>query len=85
MYPVNVASPVPWLRTESIRMFRRAAQLCAEIGAELLLVPRRGDESEPADVAWRRSVEAVGDIAAYADTLGVECVLEPLQRVSRTS
>lgn len=82
MYPVNVASPVPWLRTESIRMFRRAAQLCAELGAELLLVtPGRGDENEPADVAWRRSVEAVGDIAAYADTLGVECVLEPLQRV----
>ncbi|GAA3472973.1 sugar phosphate isomerase/epimerase family protein [Nonomuraea roseola] len=82
MYPVNVASPVTWLRAASIAMFRRAAELAAELGAELLLLtPGRGFEDEPLEAAWRRSVDAVGEIAAYAETLGVACVLEPLQRV----
>jgi protein FrlC len=82
MYPVNVASPVDWLRTQSIAMFRRAAELCVELGAEkLLLTPGRGGEDEPVGTAWRRSVDAIGEIAAYADSLGVTCVLEPLQRV----
>ncbi|AIS02147.1 sugar phosphate isomerase/epimerase family protein [Streptomyces glaucescens] len=82
MYPVNVASPVGWLRAWSIALFRRAAEICAELGAEkLLLTPGRGGEDEPVDAAWRRSVDAIGGIAAYADTLGVTCVLEPLQRV----
>ncbi|MGV9596409.1 sugar phosphate isomerase/epimerase family protein [Streptosporangium sandarakinum] len=82
MYPVNVASPVTWLRAASIGMFRRAAELCAELGAELLLLtPGRGFENEPVEAAWRRSADAIGEIAAYAATLGVTCVLEPLQRV----
>ncbi|WP_188189904.1 sugar phosphate isomerase/epimerase family protein [Nonomuraea sp. SYSU D8015] len=82
MYPVNVASPVPWLREGSIATFRRAAELCAELGAELLLLtPGRGFEDEPVDAAWRRSADAIGEIAAYAGTLGVTCVLEALQRV----
>ncbi|MGI5282324.1 sugar phosphate isomerase/epimerase family protein [Nonomuraea polychroma] len=82
MYPVNVASPVSWLREGSIAMFRRAAELCAELGAELLLLtPGRGFEDEPVAAAWRRSADAIGEIAAYARTLGVTCVLEALQRV----
>jgi protein FrlC len=28
MYPVNVASPVDWLRAQSIALLRRAAELC---------------------------------------------------------
>ncbi|GAA2375172.1 TIM barrel protein [Nonomuraea africana] len=81
-YPVNVASPVTWLRAASIAMFRRAAELGAELGAELLLLtPGRGFEDEPLEAAWRRSVDAIGEITAYAGTLGVACVLEPLQRV----
>ncbi|MBG0832665.1 TIM barrel protein [Planomonospora sp. ID67723] len=81
MYPVNIASPVAWLREESIGVFRRAAQLCAELGAELLLVtPGRGFEDEPVEAAWRRSADAIGEIAAYAGTLGVTCVVEALQR-----
>ncbi|MFC5946529.1 TIM barrel protein, partial [Micromonospora harpali] len=82
MYPVNVASPVTWLRAASIGMFRRAAELCAELGAELLLLtPGRGFENEPVEAAWRRSADAIGETPAYAGTLGVTCVVEPLQRV----
>lgn len=82
MYPVNVASPDTRLRAASVAMFRRAAELAVELGASrLFLTPGRGFESEPVEAAWRRSVDAIGEIAAYADTLGLDCVLEPLQRV----
>ncbi|NRQ32825.1 TIM barrel protein [Nonomuraea sp. NN258] len=81
-YPVNVASPHTWLRAESVAMFRRAAELAAELGAELLLLtPGRGLESEPVEAALRRSADAIAEIASYAATLGVSCVLEALQRV----
>ncbi|WRH26573.1 TIM barrel protein [Arthrobacter sp. JZ12] len=82
MYPVNIASPVDWLRNDSIALFRRAAQVCNELQAPLLfLTPGRGFEDEDLQRAWRRSVDALGEIASYAATLGVDCVLEPLQRV----
>ncbi|RJL21482.1 sugar phosphate isomerase/epimerase family protein [Bailinhaonella thermotolerans] len=82
MYPVNLASPVTWLRAESVALFRRAAEVCAELGAGLLLLtPGRGFEDEPAEAAWRRSADAIGEICEYAGGLGVTCVLEALQRV----
>ncbi|MEU5864949.1 TIM barrel protein [Nonomuraea sp. NPDC047529] len=81
-YPVNLASPDGRLRAGSVAMFRRAAELAAELGAELLLLtPGRGFEDEPVAGAWRRSADAIGEICAYAGTLGVSCVLEALQRV----
>ncbi|MER6505374.1 TIM barrel protein [Nonomuraea sp. NPDC001636] len=81
-YPVNLASPDSRLRAASVAMFRRAAELAAELGAELLLLtPGRGFEDEPVAAAWRRSADAIGEICAYAGTLGVSCVLEALQRV----
>lgn len=82
MYPVNIASPNARLRSESIGMFKRAAELAVELGAtRLFLTPGRGFESEPTEAAWRRSIDALGEIAGYADGLGLECLLEPLQRV----
>ena len=90
MYPVNIASPDGRLRAESIAMFRRAAELAVEFGApKLFLTPGRGFEGDSegaaaaagAGAAWRRSVDALGEIASYAGRLGLECLLEPLQRV----
>lgn len=82
MYPVNIASPDSRLRAASIAMFRRAAELAVELGAPMLfLTPGRGFESEPAGAAWRRSIDALGEIVDYAGSLGLDCVLEPLQRV----
>lgn len=82
MYPVNIASPDTRLRAESVAMFRRAAELAAEFGAgRLFLTPGRGFEGEPVEAAWRRSIDALGEIAGYAERLGLECLLEPLQRV----
>lgn len=82
MYPVNVASPIARLREQSIALFHRAAQVCVELRAPLLfLTPGRGFENESVDIAWQRSVDALGEICSYASALGVDCVLEPLQRV----
>lgn len=81
-YPVNLASPDARLRAESVAMFRRAAELAAGLGAGLLFVTAgRGGEDEPREAAWTRAVDAIGEIAAYAGSLGLDCVLEPLQRV----
>ncbi|MEV7632762.1 TIM barrel protein [Microbacterium sp. NPDC089318] len=82
MYPVNIASSDARLRSESVKMFRRAAEIAVELGAGLLfLTAGRGDEDEARDAGWRRSADAIGEIAGYASTLGLECILEPLQRV----
>lgn len=82
MYPVNIASPDPVLRAGSIAFFRRAAEVGAELGAQyLFLTPGRGFEDEPADPAWRRSADALAEIGTYAASLGLSCLLEPLQRV----
>lgn len=82
MYPVNIAAADTQLRAASVAMFRRAAELCVELEApRLFLTPGRGLEGEAVDAAWRRSVDALAEITAYAADLGVTCVLEPLQRV----
>ena len=82
IYPINIASGDDRLRDDSISRFCRAAEICAELGARyLFLTPGRGFENESADRAWGRSAEALNQIATYAGTLGVRCLLEPLQRV----
>ncbi len=81
-YPVNIASPDERLRQSSIAMFLRAAELAAELGAGMLfLTSGRGEEREPREAAWERSVDALARITVRAADLGLECVLEPLQRV----
>lgn len=84
-YPVNIASPDKNLRDSSIAMFKRAAELAVEFtnGVRtplLFLTSGRGFESEPAVDAWTRSIDGLGTITDYAADIGIECVLEPLQR-----
>ena len=82
IYPINIASGDDGLREASIARFCRGAEICATLGARyLFLTPGRGFESEPQSRAWERSAEALTRIATYAATLGVRCLLEPLQRV----
>jgi protein FrlC len=81
VYPVNIASGDADLRSRSVALFRRAADIAADLGSPLLfLTPGRGYEDEPADVAWRRSADSLREIVEHAAGLGVECALEPLQR-----
>lgn len=82
MYPVNIASGDPELRAASLHRFRRAADICVGLGApHLFVTPGRGYEDEPRADAWRRSADSLREIAEYAGSLGVTCLLEPLQRV----
>ncbi|WP_233486794.1 sugar phosphate isomerase/epimerase family protein [Zhihengliuella sp. ISTPL4] len=81
MYPVNLGSDVGWLRESSIAMFRRAAEICAELDGEVLfLTPGRGREDEDPAEPWKRSIDGLHQVVEYASTLGIRCVVESLQR-----
>lgn len=82
LYPINIASGDPTLRSESIRTFKRAAQICVQLGAPyLFLTPGRGYEDEAPEEGWKRSASALSTIGEYAESLGVPCLFESLQRV----
>lgn len=82
LYPVNIASGDDAYREASVDRFLRAAEICAELGGKyLFLTPGRGFECESRETAWAHSVASINRIAAYARTLGVSILLEPLQRV----
>ncbi len=82
LYPVNIASGDKSYREASVGRFLRAADICAELGAKyLFLTPGRGFECESREAAWAHSVESINLIAAHARSLGVSCLMEPLQRV----
>ncbi len=81
VYPINIASGDEELRQDSVQRFRRAADICAELGARyLFLTSGRGYETEPPQQAWSRAVDSLGQIAEHARRNGVRCLLEPLQR-----
>lgn len=81
LYPVNIASGDPRLRSTSIDLFKRSAQICAELGSPyLFLTPGRGYEDEPMEEGWKRSAEALSIIGEYAQGLGVPCLFESFQR-----
>jgi protein FrlC len=82
LYPINIASGDDDLRRDSIARFRRAADICAALGARyLFLTSGRGYETEAPEAAWRRAVDSLGLIAEHAARNGIRCLLEPLQRV----
>jgi len=81
MYPINLASSIRWIRESTIATFKKAADICVELETPLLfLTPGRGFEDESRDDAWKRAVDGLGEVAAYAATLSIDCALEPLQR-----
>jgi protein FrlC len=82
VYPVNIASGDAALRADSLRRFRRAVDICVELGSpQVFLTAGRGYEDEPREAAWERSVQSLREIARHAGSAGVTCLLEPLQRV----
>ena len=82
LYPINIASGDSAYREASVERFMRAADISAELGATyLFLTPGRGFECESRQTAWEHSVASINRIAAHARSLGVSCLLEPLQRL----
>jgi len=80
-YPVNIASGDPSYRQASVRRFLKAADIAAELGASyLFLTPGRGFETETSEHALANSLQSLSQIAAHAQSLGIRCLLEPLQR-----
>lgn len=82
LYPINIASGDSIYREASVERFLRAADICAELGAKyLFLTPGRGFECESREIAWGNSIQSINRIAAHARSIGVCCLLEPLQRL----
>ncbi len=82
LYPINIASGDSAYREASVERFLRAADICPELGAKyLFLTPGRGFECESPESARANSIRSVNRIAAHARSLGVSCLLEPLQRL----
>ncbi|MFJ6269270.1 sugar phosphate isomerase/epimerase family protein [Pseudarthrobacter oxydans] len=81
MYPVNLASEIPWIRDSSIKMFSKAADIASELeGNMLFLTPGRGfEDADPAE-AWNRSIDGTRQVVDYAASRGIRCVVECLQR-----
>ncbi|WP_172327877.1 sugar phosphate isomerase/epimerase [Mangrovicoccus sp. HB161399] len=80
-YPVNIAPGDAGLRAASLAHFIKAAGIAADLGGRcLFLTCGRGHETAPAQEAWDRAAEALSRIVAHAASLGLHCLLEPLQR-----
>lgn len=81
MYPVNFASADPVILDHTFSMFRNAAELASELGARFVFVtPGWGWENEPVGYALARAGENLRRFCDYAAGLGLDCVLEGLQR-----
>lgn len=82
MYPINIAAADPTARERSIAYFHRCAEVAAQLGAPILFLTSGWNTlDEDLDAAWERSRDALADIAAKGEALGLTCVLEALQPV----
>lgn len=81
LYPINVASSNPYVRRNSLEIVKGYLEDTKALGAAYFF-PQMGyclfDEDEEA--AYARSIEALREINAYAERLGVKMVMEQLQR-----
>ncbi|MCB1495836.1 MAG: sugar phosphate isomerase/epimerase [Bauldia sp.] len=74
----NVASPLAAERDAAIDQYRKVARLCADLGGKTLLYVAGWQVfGTPAEQAWDWTRDALTDVAAYADDLGVTVVVEP--------
>lgn len=80
LYPINVASANPYVRKNSIHIVKEYIEDTKALGAKYFF-PQMGycmfDEDR--DAAYQRSIEALRELADYAEKLGVQMVMEQLQ------
>lgn len=81
LYPINVASSNEYVRRKSIDIVKGYIEDTKALGAEYFF-PQMGycmfDEND--EEALKRSVEALKEMADYAEKLGVKMVMEQLQK-----
>lgn len=86
MYPVNIAAVDINARKRSLDVFKKSIWYGSEMGAETVVVlAGYGTLDEDEDAVWRRSVESVGALADFAQSLGVTLVLETSPREYTTT
>ena len=81
MYPYNIAAVIPELRQKSLDYFHRYIDMTAELEIDkMLCCAGWGDYDEPdKETAWRRSVDALGEMTLHAEKAGVTLAFEILQ------
>jgi protein FrlC len=76
-YPINIASPDPYLRDKSISYMRRCLEDAAAFSAErMMLAPGWAFVDSFSDDDTKRAIESVGMLAEYAGSLGVRLAME---------
>jgi fructoselysine 3-epimerase len=80
IYPFNVASKDELIRKMSIDYFLRCIEDAAGFDCEKIMVtPGWGNFDEPAEEAWKRSIDSMGILLSKAEKEGVHIVYEILQ------
>jgi protein FrlC len=76
---INLASPWPNIRKDSIEYIKASIDCAAKLGAPIVNVcPGRCYFHQPRKDAWQLLVQAIGECADYARPLGVKITVEPL-------
>lgn len=80
VYPFNIAARESNLRRKSIDFFSRCLSDAAGFGTEkMLLTPGWGNYEEPAEEAWKRSLDSTDQLIRIAEREGVTICYEILQ------
>jgi protein FrlC len=82
-YPFNLAAKERKMRYLSIGYYRAVIDLASELEAPNVLVTAGcGYFNEPVELAWDRSLQSVGELALYAQHMGISLLYETLTPAS---
>jgi sugar phosphate isomerase/epimerase len=82
---VDLASSDAGERRSAVRFAKHAADVSARYGSDRMLIAPSWVSvthslDEPYEVHWNYALEAVRDVAAYAEGIGVSLLIEPINR-----
>lgn len=81
LYPINLASEHPGTALRSHAYFQRAMEVAEALTCPQMLVTAGwGYANQPANAAWDRARDHLGDLAHEAQKRGVTLLLEPLSK-----
>lgn len=82
-YPINIASPIAYVRERSIQFMEQYLEDTLELGTDrMILAPGWGYVDAPEEDAFARAVEAIQRIAEKAEKLGVKLSIEEMDPLS---
>ena len=84
LYPLNIASPNPYLRNNSIRYMKEYIDDAADFEAKIIvLAPGWHVEDDQSPENYDRSVEALSLLSEYASQYGITTVVEEWPDIQR--